>query len=159
MIKRILPAASVMVLLIASPAFAVDVKKSVEVSASPEAAWDAIGDFCGIGKWHPAIAKCDPSEKGHTNFRTLSLKGGGEILEKETARNNRKHSYSYAIVKSPLPVEDYKSTISVSKHGKGSTIDWTGHFKAKGATNEKAADVIGGIYTAGLDSLKSQLNK
>jgi hypothetical protein len=157
MIKISLPLIGLAACVLASPAFAVDVKKSVDVSASPKAAWKAVGDFCGIGKWHPAIAKCEISKKGGATYRKLTLKGGGEILEKELNRNNSKKSYSYSIESSPLPVANYKATISIEPAGSGSTIVWTAHFDAKGAPDDKAADTIGGIFDAGLGSLKSQL--
>jgi hypothetical protein len=48
-------------------------------TATPEAAWKKIGDFCGIATWHPAVEKCVLSDDG--KMRTLSLKGGGTIVE------------------------------------------------------------------------------
>lgn len=135
------------------PGLAVEVKKSAEVAAPPAKVWQMIGDFCGIGTWHPAIEKCTPSAKDGKTLRTLSLKGGGTIVEEQTARDDKVMSYSYAIVESPLPVSDYSSTISVAPHGSGSTISWTGSFKAKGASDAAASDVIAGIYDAGLKAL------
>jgi hypothetical protein len=141
----------------ATPAFAVDVTRSVEVATNPAKTWEAIGHFCGIGVWHPAVAKCELGVRNAKPLRTLSLKGGGTIVEEETARSDRGMSYSYAILESPLPVADYKSTISVKEHGTGSTISWTGNFKAKGASDAKASEVIAGIYDAGLGALKAKL--
>lgn len=141
----------------ATPAFAVEVTRTIEVAAAPGASWEAIGQFCGIGVWHPAVAKCELGVRKAHAARTLSLKGGGTILEEETARSDREMSYSYIIIESPLPVDDYSSTISVKPHGAGSTITWTGDFKAKGASDAKAAEVIGGIYDAGLGALKAKL--
>jgi hypothetical protein len=142
-------------LVFASPAFAVDVKRSVDVTATPDAAWKAIGDFCGIGNWHPAVAKCEISSKGGATFRTLTLKGGGEILEKQTARDESGRSYSYTIESSPLPVANYGATLSVAPHGAGSTVLWTAHFDAKGESDAKAGEIIGGIFDAGLGALKA----
>ena len=73
----------------AGSAFAVDVKKMVDVPASPDSVWKTIGDFCGIANWHPAIEKCEISKKDGVTFRTLTLKGGGAILEKQTAWDNK----------------------------------------------------------------------
>lgn len=143
--------------IVASPAFALEVKKSVTVAASPEATWKAIGDFCGIGDWHPAVAKCDLSQQDKQILRTLSLNGGGTIVEKQLARSDAKHKYSYAIVESPLPVDHYRSTISVVKSGKGSKILWSGTFVAKGAPDDKAKEVIAGVYDGGLASLQKKL--
>lgn len=143
--------------LVAVPAFAVDVTRSVEVAAAPDKAWAAIGAFCQIGSWHPAIEKCDLATKDGATLRTLHLKGGGTIVERQLARDDKTMSYSYSILESPLPVADYKSTLSVKPHGTGSTLVWTGDFKAKGAPDAKAAEVIGGIYDAGLSSLQAKL--
>lgn len=145
--------------LIALPAGAVELQESVSVPATAAAAWSALGDFCGIGKWHPAIAHCQLSEKNGATFRTLTLKGGGTIVEKLLHWDDLRHSYSYAIVSGPLPVAHYRSTIAVSAVGKGAKIVWSGHFKAKGASDEDAKAAIGGVYKGGLDSLSQELSR
>ena len=140
----------------AAPAFALDVKKTVDVPASPEAVWKTIGDFCGIVNWHPAIGKCEISKKDGATFRTLSLKGGGTILEKQTAWDDKSKTYSYTIEESPLPVANYKATISVAPKGSGSSITWTSNFNAKGADDAKATSTIGGIFDAGLSAIAAK---
>jgi hypothetical protein len=120
-------------------------------TAAPEAVWKKIGDFCGIATWHPAIEKCVLSDGGKT--RTLSLKGGGTIVEKLVSRDDTAHSYTYQIVSSPLPVSDYESTIKVLPEGSGSSIVWTGDYKAKGASDADAKKTIDGVYKAGVDAL------
>lgn len=155
--KKTIPFMTLAAVLLASPAFALNVKKSVDVGAAPAAAWKAIGDFCGIGNWHPAVTKCEISKKNGATLRTLTLKDGGKIIEKQGTFNNRRMSYSYSIVESPLPVANYQSTISVAKHGSGATITWVGKFKAKGADDAAATNVISGVYDAGLNSLKDKL--
>jgi len=149
-------AAATLAVAVASPAMALEAHKSVMVDGTPEQAWAAIGDFCGIAGWHPAIEKCELGEKNGKPIRTLSLKGGGTIVEEETA--HAKNSYSYTILSGPLPVEKYRSTLKVEEMG-GTMIDWSGKFAAKGAPDAKAKEVIDGIYQAGLDSLASKLKK
>jgi hypothetical protein len=138
-------------------AMALDVTKSIDVAAAPDKAWAAIGDFCGIGSWHPAVAKCELQQKDGKTFRLLSLNGGGTILEQQSARDDAGHSYGYTIVESPLPVANYASTIAVAANGGGSTITWSGTFDAKDAPDDKAKEVIGGIYDAGLKALADKL--
>ena len=137
-------------LLSAAPALAVSVVKTVDVAAPPARVWQAIGGFCGIGQWHPAIDSCTPSARGTMPVRTLALKGGGTIVEGQVARSDAQRRYSYTILESPLPVTGYRSTIRVTPNGAGSRIRWSGTFKAKGAPDAEAAGVIGGIYDAGL---------
>ena len=150
--KRVLLAAAFCV-GVAGPAWALDVTKSVDVAASPEAVWKTIGGFCGIGDWHPVIEKCVLSKKGGKDVRTLSLKGGGTIVEQEESRDDKAMAYTYTILEGPLPVTDYHSTLKVAKAGSGSKVTWTGDFKAKGAPDAKAQEAIAGVYEGGLKGI------
>ncbi len=134
-----------------------EVSKSTNIGAPAFAVWKTIGQFCGIGDWHSAIEKCVPSAQNGKPVRTPSLKGGGIIVEQQQARDENKMDYTYTILESPLPVSDYRSTIMVTPNGAGSKVPWTGTFTAKGAPDAKAAEVIGGIYEAGLKGLSEKL--
>ncbi len=135
----------------AAPAFAIDSSVKGNAKAAPDAVWAKIGDFCGIGSWHPAVEKCTLSADG--KMRKLDLKGGGVINEKLEKIDAAAHSYSYSIVDGPLPVANYMSMISVAADGAGSVITWTGKYDAKGAPDADAKKVIDGIYQAGVDAL------
>lgn len=148
--------------LAAAPAFALKVSKSVQVTADPGKTWVAVKDFGGLHKWHPAVENTEIKSGGDNKVgtvRELSLKGGGKITETLTAYSSKRHSLSYHIEDSPLPVADYNSTIAVKpgKAGK-STVVWSSTFKAKqGSTDAEAKKVIEGIYDAGLGNLQKQL--
>lgn len=142
---------SAALLLSCLPAAALESSYKASSTASAADVWTKIGDFCGIANWHPAVAKCDLS--ADKKERTLTLKGGGTIIEDLVRWSDKTHSYTYKIKESPLPVEAYESTIRVSPKGKGSLVSWSGHYKAKGATPAKAKETIDGIYKAGVDAL------
>ena len=133
---------------------AVEVRQVAEVKASPAAVWAKIGEWCAIKDWHPAIAACQPGKRG---LRTLTLKDGGKILEK--INKTGKNTYSYEILESPLPVKNYKATLTAKADSLGSTdLTWTAKFDAaKGKTDAEAAAVINGIFEAGLNNIKSNL--
>jgi uncharacterized protein YndB with AHSA1/START domain len=135
------------------PGYALDVVKSLDVAAPPAKVWSTVGDFCGIGTWHPAIEKCALSTKDGKSLRTLSLKGGGTIVEAQVSRDDKAMAYTYTILEGPLPVSDYTSTLAVAPSGSGSTLTWTGSFKAKGAPDTVAVDAISGIYESGLKAI------
>jgi len=118
---------------------------------SADALWAKVGDFCGIAKWHPAIEKCELSADGRT--RTLSLKGGGAIVEALVKMDPAARSYTYSIVSGPLPVANYISTISVAADGAGSTVTWVGKYDAKGASDTESMKAIDGVYQSGLTGL------
>jgi Polyketide cyclase / dehydrase and lipid transport len=143
--------AASLVALTAVPASAIESSIKGSSTASADAVWAKIGDFCGIGKWHPAIEKCVLSADGKE--RTLSLKGGGTFVEKLEKRDDAAHSYTYSIVSGPLPVTNYMSTISVAAAGTGSTITWSGKYDAKGASDADAKKTMDGVYQGGVDQL------
>jgi hypothetical protein len=140
-----------MVLMSTGAAFALDSSTAMTSSMSPDALWKKVGGFCGIGDWHPAIEKCVLSSDGKE--RTLSLKGGGTIVERQESVDNANHTYTYTILSGPLPVANYHSTISVSPDAKGSSIKWVGAYDAKGASDADAKKVIDGIYESGEKAL------
>lgn len=121
----------------------------------PDALWKKIGNFCGVKSWLPPVENCTLSQNG--KLRTITLKGGGQIVERLDHWDNAHHSYSYSLVSSPLPVEYYHSTISVVPDAGGSVLKWRGTYKAKeGATDAQVAEVkktVDGLYAAGAKGL------
>ncbi|WP_428979623.1 SRPBCC family protein [Hansschlegelia zhihuaiae] len=135
----------------AAPAFAVEVTEATPVNAKPEKVWATIGGFCGISQWHPAVEACALSTSNGKQLRTLTLKGGGTIVEEQLGRDEAAMKYSYAIIESPLPVANYVATIQVEPSGSaGSKVTWSGRFEPKGASAAEAKGVIDGIYVKGL---------
>ncbi|MGI9504063.1 MAG: SRPBCC family protein [Geminicoccaceae bacterium] len=140
-----------------TPALAIDLSESVDVAASPADAWAAIADWCSIQDWHPVIAACEASDDGGKIMRTLTTGDGGELLEELTAKDEDAMSFSYTIVESPLPIADYASTLAVTENGDGATITWSSSYSANGVSDDEALEIMTGIYRAGLDTLKEQL--
>ena len=118
---------------------------------SADALWKKVGDFCGIASWHPAFEKCVLSADGKQ--RTLSLKGGGTIVEALERWDDTNHSYQYTILSGPLPVTNYHSTINVTPDVKGAAFKWMGTYDAKGAPDAEAKKAVDGVYEAGAKTL------
>ena len=130
------------------------VSLSAKIGVSAERLWDMIGGFHSISDWHPAIEKCDIEEDGKTTLRRLTLAGGGEIVER-LEQSDDERSYSYSILSSPLPIDNYQSTIRVHEDEDGNAIvDWSSEFDSAGAPESEAVAIIEGIYSAGFDNLK-----
>jgi Polyketide cyclase / dehydrase and lipid transport len=104
--------AAATVLIPTGAAFALDSNVTVTSPMSPDALWKKVGDFCGVGDWHPAIEKC--ALIADDKQRTLALTGGGALVEALESVDNANHTYTYTILSGPLPVTNYHSTISVS---------------------------------------------
>ena len=131
--------------LSAGSALALDSTINKQSSMSADAVWKKIGDFCGIQNWIPAVQKCVLSQNGKE--RTVYVKGDGQVLERLDNWDDAKRTYSYTILSSGLPVDDYDSTITVEPNGNGSVLKWHGTYKAKGTSDAEAKKVIDGIYT------------
>jgi hypothetical protein len=143
----------------AAPPSGTSLTRSIDVSASPDAVWTAIGPFCAIKEWHPAIATC--SEVHAPTVRTLVTKDGkATFVEPETARNDAKRQYSYTFASAPIPVSHYAATIGVTaKKPGGATITWHGTWTPEPGKEKAALDALTGIYESGLDALKAKFAK
>ena len=141
-------------------AAAANLSRTIEVSAPPAAVWSAIGAFCAIKDWLPPVGMC--IEDGKTpSTRTLVTKDGkAAFVEKQTARSDAEHSYSYTFLSSPLPVTNYVSTIKVTAKGEGvSLVTWTGSYTPDSGKEKDASEALNGVYEAGLAGIKARLTK
>lgn len=151
--------AAIAIAITTTSAAALEAHISKDTSAPPAKAWAAVGDFCGISAWHPALEKCELSQKDGAKLRKLYLKGGGEILEQLVEQNDKTMTQTYVILEGVLPVAKYKSTLKVVPKGEGATYDWSGAFEAKAVDDAEAVKVITSVYTAGIDALVKQTTK
>lgn len=144
----------------AAPARTASLTRSINVHGSPATVWAAIGPFCSISEWHPAIANCSEDGKSPPT-RTLKARAGdATFVELQLSRSERYHSYSYTFTSAPIPVTNYKSVLSVVANGHGgSTVKWSGVYLPNPGMDQAAANALGGIYEAGLRSIKARLSK
>ena len=135
-----------------------NVTKQINLDVSPSAVWAALGDFNGLNRWHPAVANSDLNGDGKnagTN-RVLTLGDGAKISETLVEYNDSDMSYTYTITESPLPVSEYVSTLKVEANDKGTTtVTWSSSFNASGVPDEKAIEIISGVYDGGLEALQA----
>ena len=145
------------------------VTKTIEIKADAAKVWATVKDFDSLNKWHPGFAK-DVLVKGKNNtrgaVRELTIKDGPSFTEQLLSFNDKAHNYTYRIIDSPLPITDYKSTLTVKPGKDGmTTIVWTGNFKRKNASDtppEAESDagvtkLIEGVYDGGLANVKKTL--
>ena len=132
------------------------VNSTTNLPVPASAVWAVIGGFNALPDWHPAIAKSDLEQKDGNKVRTLTLAGGGgTIVERLDASDDKARTYSYSILSGPLPVANYHATIKVSEAGSGGcAIEWSSEFDAEGAPESDAAAAVRGIYEAGFENLK-----
>ncbi len=127
------------------------VTRKVTLHAPVAEVWGLVGDFHGLADWHPAVESSTREAVGDEEFRLLKIVGGGEILEHLVAKLS--HSYTYSIIRSPLPIAHYEAKIEANTAGADTEITWSSSFTP---TADGASDVVAGIYQAGLDALAAR---
>lgn len=153
-IVRIGLAALAATVALSAAAHAAEVKKSGQAQGTPADVWAVVGDFCAIKDWHPAVVECDEMEEGGDTYRVLTLGDGGKIKEKLTNKGDT--TYSYEIIESPLPVQNYAATLTVSEDDGDEIAEvvWVAEFDpADGVEEAKAVEVISGIFDAGIEGI------
>ena len=140
----------------ASSAFAEDfsITSSITVAADSATVWQAVGDFCDVDDWHPGIVSCALEARDGGVQRQLTLGDGAPILEQLVSSDPGK-SYSYKIIKAPLPITDYVSTFSVML-GNPTTVTWEGTFKSEVA---EMGGAIQGLYDGGLAAISERFSQ
>jgi hypothetical protein len=143
-----------------SPAYAASLSQSVDVEGAPAAVWSMIGPFCAIADWLPPVGTCTEDGNAPPTRTLVTRDGKATFVEKQTSRSDARHFYSYTFKSSPLPVTNYKSTIEVEAKGRGvSTVTWRGAYTPEPGKEKAANDALAGIYSAGLDAIRTRLAK
>lgn len=143
-----------------TPAHTASLTRSINVNGSPATVWAAIGPFCSISEWHPAIASCSEDGKSPPTRTLKTRDGDATFVELQTGRNTVRHSYSYTFTSAPIPVTNYNSTLSVVANGhRGSTVRWSSVYRPNPGMDRVAANALSGIYVSGLQSIQARLAK
>ena len=124
------------------------VTRKVTLAAPVSKVWPLLGNFHAVAEWHPAVESSKRESVGPEEFRLLGIAGGGEIFEHLVSKTT--HSYTYSIIRSPLPIAHYEAKIEASTSGTGTEVTWSSSFTP---TADNAEEVVAGIYEAGLGAL------
>jgi carbon monoxide dehydrogenase subunit G len=140
-----------LVLFAALPARAAEVQRQARFTAEPAEVWAAIGDFCGIARWHPGVSLCVLEG----DRRRLTLRDGSALVERQLERDDAAMRYSYTMEEGSLPVsDDYRATLLVTDRGDVTMVTWRAEFTpADGQSEAMATAVLARIFAAGLEGL------
>jgi hypothetical protein len=129
---------------------------SIDIPVSPDEIWELMGGFGSLRDWMPYIPGLELIEGGRVRRFTTPDHSG--FTERLLTFDQVGRSYSYTIIKSPIPVTDYLSTLRVGSinGGKGSHVAWTGEFMPKGVSDDQVVAIFRDIYEGGLASLGEQ---
>ena len=145
------------------------VAESVEINASPAKVWNLVSRFGALQEWHPAFPSTPiiQGKEGQVGaVREVTVKNGPKFTEQLLALNNPEMAFTYGIVQSPLPIENYRSTMTVRPDANGGAmVVWVGNFVRKNpAANPPEAEsdagtvkFISDAYAGGLQNLKKMM--
>lgn len=159
------------------------VEEKVIINAPVDKVWAMVKDFSSIGEWHPAVKSVE-MKNDKTRVLTLNAEGNPTITEELDKTDEERKTLIYTIedmsvVKTitfnskdtpyyTLPVSTYKSWMYVKEVDGGTEVKWRGKFYRsfmdnppvpEGQADQDAVDTITGVYTAGLENLKTMLEK
>ena len=131
------------------------------INAKASDVWDRIRDFNGLPKWHPRIRDSRiedalPSDKVGC-IRNFNLQNGDNIREQLLGLSDYDMFYSYSILESPMPLEDYVATLRLTPvtDGARTFAEWSAEFSCAPEEETELVDGIGGgVFQAGFDALK-----
>jgi len=131
-------------------------KVTVDVSVPPGEIWQLIGGFGSLPDWVPDVSQSELGDGGR--IRRLHDPQGHTFVERLERYDSAAHSYSYSIVKSPVPVSDYMSTIAVTpiEEGERSRVEWSSVYTPVGISEKQADEIFQGLYATGLKALVSR---
>lgn len=140
-----------------------EVYASSVINAPADRVWAAIRDFNGLPDWHPAIAESRieggaPADQVGC-VRAFRLQDGGFIREKLLGLSDYDFSCTYAILESPMGVENYVATLKLTPitDGGRTFAEWSAEFDCPPEREAELVQQIGtGVFQGGFDALKGR---
>lgn len=139
--KPVLAAIAVLVTSTIS-ASALESTVTARSSLSLEALWQTVGDFCATALWNPVVEDCVLSADG--KVRTLSLFDGRKVEQVMENWDGAHHSYAFSGALG-LSEVNVHSKVSVITEGKGSALQLTVTYEAKGVPDADAKRTVDGL--------------
>jgi hypothetical protein len=131
------------------------------IDAAADRVWGRIRDFNALPDWTPFVAESRiesglPADRIGC-VRNFRLKDGGTIREQLLALSDYEFECSYAILESPMGVENYIATLKLTPitDGNRSFAEWWAEFDAPPGREQALANQIGqSVFQAAFDHLK-----
>jgi hypothetical protein len=136
------------------------------IDAPAREVWSVIRDFNGLPGWLPAVADSRIEQGARADqvgcIRNFTLKDGGRIRERLLALSDFDFSMTYAILESPMGVEDYVATLRLFPVTDGDRCyaEWTAEFGCTASREAELVDLIGrNVFLGGLHALKARFSR
>ena len=139
---------------------------STVVDAAAADVWRVVRDFNGLPSWTPFAVESRIEQGQRADqvgcIRNFRLRDGGVIRERLLALSDYDLSLSYAILESPMPVEDYVSSLSLTPitDGNRTFAEWQAEFDCPQEREAALVQQIGtNVFQVGLTALKQRFRR
>lgn len=141
------------------------VYRSRILDAEIDQVWAAVRAFDGVAHWNPGVVTATLENGASTatgTVRNLKIPDGTVFRETLLAHSDAEHFYTYDIIESPLPVENYVSThrfLSIT-HSQQTLGIWESRFSCAPQDAEEMEKIVGdAIYIGGMTGLNQYLKE
>jgi len=133
------------------------------INAVADEVWKTVSSFRNVEKYIPLVKSSTVEGSGVGAKRTCIIPSEsgqeGKIEEEIKSFDDDGKTFSYSITSSPMPLENYLSTVKVKDLGNGRCeIEWSSTFEPKGMPEEEVVKMINDIYVTAIDGLKKLHN-
>lgn len=131
------------------------------INAPAARVWERVRDFNALPRWHPRIRESriengEPADKVGC-IRDFRLQNGDRIREKLLGLSDHDYFCTYAILESPMPLENYVATLRLTPvtDGERTFIEWSADFDcAPDAESDLVSGIGTNVFQGGFDALK-----
>jgi hypothetical protein len=142
----------------------VKVVRSTVIDAPSDVVWEAVRDFNGHDRWHPAVDTSQIERNRGSDeigcVRRFRLKDGSELREQLLTLSDMEQTFTYCLLDTPIPLFNYVATVRLFPVTDGDRTFWEWESKfdtPKGREAELAATVGDDIYVAGFEAIRDHL--
>lgn len=139
---------------------------STMINAPAAEVWKLVRNFNGLPNWTPFVAESRIEQNAHPDqigcIRNFSLKDGGRIREKLLALSDYDLSCSYAILESPMGVENYVAKLSLTPvtDTNATFAEWQAEFDCPLDREAALIQQIGqGVFQTAFNALKQRFGR
>ncbi|RWN26779.1 MAG: SRPBCC family protein [Mesorhizobium sp.] len=136
---------------------------SSTINAPAVEVWKLVRSFNGLPSWTPFVAESRIEQNAHPDqigcIRNFTLKDGARIREKLLALSDYDLSCSYAMLESPMEVENYIATLSLTPvtDGNMTFAEWQAEFDCAPDRESALVQQIGtGVFQSAFTALKQR---
>jgi len=131
------------------------------IDAPVDAVWAYARDFNGHGESHPLIAESHVEEGRPSDqvgcVRNFTLTNGGHLRERLLAFSDLDRRFTYNILESPMPIQNYVATFGVKPitEGERTFAEWMAEFDVAPEDEARIRQQVGrDTFAAGILALE-----